>query len=181
MTDLPGAGAREECAPSGAAPERAQAGGGRPVGKTTSRKSVLVSQQRQPADACCLLPPPRSPSSFPGRLQESLKNRVDGASSKAAASDAASDAGSLGESALTERQLADGPSSAPCPDADATPPFSWRGLLSFCGSGLLMSVAYLVRKPSCWVLQGPSLPPSLHGGCSSAALRCSALAPAWGP
>lgn len=30
-------------------------------------------------------------------------------------------------------------------DDGSTPPFSWRELGAFCGSGLLMSVAYLVR------------------------------------
>ncbi|KAI7846429.1 hypothetical protein COHA_000042 [Chlorella ohadii] len=107
MTDLQGAQAAGQCAPSGPTPPGAPAAGQRPPSKSASRKSVL----------------------------ESLKSRVDGSSS-----DAASDAGSLGGE--TERELAPS-SSAPCPDSDATPPFSWRGLLSFCGSGLLMSVAYL--------------------------------------
>ncbi len=88
-------------------------------------------------------------------LQESLKSRVDGSSS-----DAASDAGSLGGE--TERELAPS-SSAPCPDSDATPPFSWRGLLSFCGSGLLMSVAYLVS--------GNALPGAAADTCSRLAAR----------
>lgn len=124
-----------------------------PLGSLRAAKACWCANRER---AGLRLPPscPPRPEQLFAPLQESLKSRVDGASSKAAGSDAASDAGSLGESTAIERRL-EPSSSAPCPDSDATPPFSWRGLLQFCGSGLLMSVAYLVGGPywhGQWVL-----------------------------
>ena len=124
-----------------------------PLGSLRAEKACWCANRKRAGRAVPPVLPPH-PEQLPLPLQESLKSRVDGASSKAAGSDTASDAGSLGESTAIERRL-EPSSSAPCPDSDATPPFSWRGLLQFCGSGLLMSVAYLVGGPRWhgrWVL-----------------------------
>ena len=62
-----------------------------------------------------------------------------GGSSSSSSSDTA------GGAEATPATSSDGVVAAAAAQADAMPPWSWRQFAAFCGPGLLMSVAYLVR------------------------------------
>lgn len=64
-----------------------------------------------------------------------------------------SEAGDDAASSIAATAVADSAEPEPA-DGDAAPPWSWRQFAAFCGPGLLMSVAYLVRMAQRRSLRG---------------------------
>ena len=83
-----------------------------------------------------------SPTCLP--VQTSVKDRADGGGCTSSSSIPEAKDDEAGSSSGGEGGEGDSGAAASAGDPDETPPWSWRKFGACCGSGLLMSVAYLV-------------------------------------